>query len=283
MVGRGDVVERRPAAPIGAPLGRVVELGDVVGEPVHQSGVELAGLRQRVKQQRLIEAPHRHDPVDLRSLIAEAHQARRIAAEPADFEIEHGRGAPVQRQLGRAGLTAAPGGGKIEIGQLDRALQLVGPLAGQKNQRHMGFDNFDPLDRRPVGICAAEKGNRLALIVANWGSQTPSCRCLWGMGAGSMVIHVALSALKGGEGGDPSRSDGEGEVGGRATRLVGPPHPTLSPRPAGGEGKRWFSVRHLSSRLDLRIQNRFPCSGRGGARRTGRRGVRPAMAPTLPS
>src|SRR5882672_6144329 len=28
----------------------------------------------------------------------------------------------------------------------------------------------------------------------------------------------------------------EGEVGGAAHRLVGSPHPTLSPRPAGGEG-----------------------------------------------
>src|SRR5438477_5082042 len=28
----------------------------------------------------------------------------------------------------------------------------------------------------------------------------------------------------------------EGEVGGAANRIVGPPHPALSPRPAGGEG-----------------------------------------------
>ncbi len=35
----------------------------------------------------------------------------------------------------------------------------------------------------------------------------------------------------------------EGEVGGAANRLVGPPHPTLSPRPAGGEGKKSFKLR----------------------------------------
>jgi len=29
----------------------------------------------------------------------------------------------------------------------------------------------------------------------------------------------------------------EGEVGGAAIRFAGPPHPALSPRPAGGEGK----------------------------------------------
>jgi len=37
------------------------------------------------------------------------------------------------------------------------------------------------------------------------------------------------------EGPDPQ--GWEGEVGGATNRLVGPPHPTLSPRPAGGEGK----------------------------------------------
>ena len=33
------------------------------------------------------------------------------------------------------------------------------------------------------------------------------------------------------------RKGREGEVGGAANRFVGPPHPALSPRPAGGEGR----------------------------------------------
>jgi hypothetical protein len=45
----------------------------------------------------------------------------------------------------------------------------------------------------------------------------------------------ALSALQGGEG-VPNRQGREGEVGGAADQHVGPPHPTLSPRPAGEEG-----------------------------------------------
>jgi alanine racemase len=54
-------------------------------------------------------------------------------------------------------------------------------------------------------------------------------------------LHNSLSALQGGEGGDPSRSDGEGEVG--VARRPGIPHltPTLSaaPWPNGGrEGMR---------------------------------------------
>src|SRR4051794_6515811 len=51
-----------------------------------------------------------------------------------------------------------------------------------------------------------------------------------------------LSALQGGEGGARRAAAGGCEVGGCADRL-GPPHPALSPRPAGGEDKS--SVRLL--------------------------------------
>src|SRR5690349_6150076 len=45
-----------------------------------------------------------------------------------------------------------------------------------------------------------------------------------------------LSALRGEREGPGRVSAREGEVGGAAVRGIGPPHPTLSPRPAGGEG-----------------------------------------------
>jgi hypothetical protein len=35
----------------------------------------------------------------------------------------------------------------------------------------------------------------------------------------------------------PNPQGWEGEVGGLADQHLGPPHPALSPRPAGGEGK----------------------------------------------
>jgi hypothetical protein len=37
----------------------------------------------------------------------------------------------------------------------------------------------------------------------------------------------------------PNPQGWEGEVGGVADRRLGPPHPTLSPRPAG-EGEFWW-------------------------------------------
>ncbi len=97
------------AALVGALLGRVMEWRrcDRRARPSSR-GSSLPALRQRVKQQRLVEAAHRDDPVDLRLLVAEAHTAP-AGSRPSrrSFEIERGRRPPVQRQLGRTGLAAA--------------------------------------------------------------------------------------------------------------------------------------------------------------------------------
>jgi hypothetical protein len=42
----------------------------------------------------------------------------------------------------------------------------------------------------------------------------------------------------------PNPQGWEGEVDGAADRHVGPPHPVLSPRPAGGEGKKGVVTPH---------------------------------------
>ena len=44
---------------------------------------------------------------------------------------------------------------------------------------------------------------------------------------------MALSAIEGGEGGPRRESGGEGEVGSAPNFLIGRPHPSLSPGPAG--------------------------------------------------
>src|SRR5689334_2168202 len=55
--------------------------------------------------------------------------------------------------------------------------------------------------------------------------------------------HVVVDIIKSpsppfrGEREGPNLEGWEGEVGGAANRNVGPPHPALSPRPAGVEGK----------------------------------------------
>jgi len=74
----------------------------------------------------------------------------------------------------------------------------------------------------------------------------------------------ALSALQGGEGGDPSRSGGEGEVG--PGERSGIPHltPTLS-APKGGEGDLGHLLRRLAA--DLRKGAFERCGRRGRAAR----------------
>jgi hypothetical protein len=78
--------------------------------------------------------------------------------------------------------------------------------------------------------------------------------------------HEPLSALRGErEGPDPQ--GWEGEVGGATNRLVGPPHPTLFPRPAGGEGKGARRQSHASA-ANLQTAGRYtfpgqPCRKRG--------------------
>ena len=55
MVGLGDIPERRHRAPVGALLGRGVELRYMVGERVYQRPVEFSRLGERIEQQRLVE------------------------------------------------------------------------------------------------------------------------------------------------------------------------------------------------------------------------------------
>ena len=50
-------------------------------------------------------------------------------------------------------------------------------------------------------------------------------------------------------------SAGEGEVGSAVNWCVGPPHPALSPPPAGGEGKR---LGHSGVNLTARVSLDFP-------------------------
>jgi hypothetical protein len=79
----------------------------------------------------------------------------------------------------------------------------------------------------------------------------------------------------GGRGRGPTRRVGMGEVGGATNRLVCPPHPTLSPRPAGGEGKRGasseprFGGKSSNSRSLHFPRTAFPAPPKSSERRFG--------------
>ena len=134
VIGLGNFGERGSTTALRPRLGFFVKRSDVVGEPVHQRAVEPARARERVEHQLLVEAPHHDDPVERRPVIDKPELSGRVMPDPPQVQIKRGRGAAVQRQLGGARRPPLLGVRKIEIGQPDRALQLVGVAASQKDQ-----------------------------------------------------------------------------------------------------------------------------------------------------
>ena len=104
--------------------------------------------------------------------VAKPTLSLRGAGQCPDFEIEFGRGAAVECELGLARLPPQSRGGEIEIGIFYRAFELIGVLAGEKDQRGMGFDDVDPVDRRSIRGRSAQKIDDVALIVGHSLSQT---------------------------------------------------------------------------------------------------------------
>ncbi len=153
------------AAEVARDLGRIVEGGDPVGEVAHQRRRQPAVLGHAIEQRRLVEAAHHQHPVDRRRR-AEGEPARRVAAERANLEIEFGRGATVERELGAAGRLAQRNGRVVEVGEADRALQLVGVIPGEEDERGMGLDAFHRSGIGTVGVRPRQEGDDLALISA---------------------------------------------------------------------------------------------------------------------
>jgi len=135
-------------------------------------------LGERVEQVVLFEAPHDDDPVDRLAVAVERQGAVRRPRDGRDFEIDIGRGAAVERQLLFAGKFARFGIGEIDIGQFNRAFELVDAIPGEKNARDMGLDDLD-LGRDAVGVGPAQKRDRALLcLFAHAIHADPGRRCL---------------------------------------------------------------------------------------------------------
>jgi hypothetical protein len=88
--------------------------------------------RHRVEQIGLREAAHLHHGVDQRSDPVEGQGAVRLPRDPAGAAIQGGRRAAVQRDLRLTGGEAPSGGGEIEVGKADGALELEHAVPGQE-------------------------------------------------------------------------------------------------------------------------------------------------------
>ncbi|HTW50892.1 MAG TPA: hypothetical protein VME45_03250 [Stellaceae bacterium] len=148
-----------------------MKVGDVVGKCIEQSPVEPTPPGQRIEQQGLIETPHHDDPVERLAFGRKADSAYRTPGEPGDCEIKARCGPPVQQQFGLASPPPQLHRRKIEIREPDRALQLVGMIAGEKDERDVGFDDFDPLDHGIVGGRICEEGDGLPLPLVLRGAE----------------------------------------------------------------------------------------------------------------
>ena len=86
----------------------------------------------------LVEAPHDHEPIDNFAAASDREAAFRMR-QRGDIQINVRSKTTIELELGPACGLAALKRGEIEIRKTNRLFQLIGPIAGEKYQRHMGF------------------------------------------------------------------------------------------------------------------------------------------------
>ena len=99
------------------------------------------------------------------ALALEAEAAVGPAPDGAGLEIERGRGAPVQRQLGGASGRSLLHRGEIEIAEAHGPLQLVGEASDQKDGGDMGLDALDRFGLSAIAGRVLQEGDGLGLII----------------------------------------------------------------------------------------------------------------------
>ena len=157
--------QRRGTAVIKPPFGLRMEIGDMARQLVHQRYAQPAGLSEGVEQRRLLEAQHDHDPIDRWTIGCKADFSVRHATECSDFEIERRRRTAVQKKLGFAGPPTVLRCGEVQVRIFYGTLKLIGAVAGEEHQRHMRFNDIDPLYCRPIGGWLAQKRDNVLLII----------------------------------------------------------------------------------------------------------------------
>ena len=171
-----DVGRHRVAIVVGPAEARLIgaspswKRGDARAQRRHQLGRQRAALGHAVEQAVLVEAMHDDQPVDgVVGRLADLAQ-RQLAVAPrrtgADAEIDLRRQLAVDLDLGRAHRGAPLDRREIHVGELHRALQLVGALAGEEDH---GAVRVDAPGRRQMRF---EEGDHLGLVLDDEGRLT---------------------------------------------------------------------------------------------------------------
>ena len=133
----------------GGPLGAGVEVGRDAGDAVDALRRELAAGDQPVEQPRLVELAHLHG-VFHGLTGAPEHRGLRCAGEGDDVQVQRGREPPVQTQLLPAAMGALVERAEVEEAEIERLLDLVGVVAGEKDPGDVGL--HQPQAPHRVGV-----------------------------------------------------------------------------------------------------------------------------------
>jgi len=191
-----------------------MERDDRVGELAGQPGMKPARTRHLRHQRFVGEAAHLEYPVDRLAVTVDRNLAIGRAGDRTNAEIELGRCAAVERELGLERRAPELGRGEIEIGKAHRALELPRPVAGEEYARRM---RVDPV-AAPIGPKSpAEEVDqcRLRLGEASPGRRIGMCTVAWPLGRpGAPVIACGCHRLI-----SLTRFDGERIASGGGERI----------------------------------------------------------------
>jgi len=136
--------------------GATIELDESGGDAIELPTMQPPVRDHSVEHLALVEAVHGYEPIDNFSFAADRETMFR-AHQRNDVPINIRRKAPIELELGAASGLAARERGEVKVREADRLFQLIGPVAGQKYQRHMRFVTRYLGDMRPIAIAPLQK------------------------------------------------------------------------------------------------------------------------------
>ena len=104
----------------------------------------------------LVETVHDHEPVDDFAVAVHGEASPRTHQRD-DFAISVGRQTAIEPEFGPASRLAPSQRREIEVGETDRFLELVDPIAGKKHLRHVGLVTSDFSHGRSIGIASHQE------------------------------------------------------------------------------------------------------------------------------
>ena len=159
------VLDGGASAMPGSERGGGMEGDDRIGQVAHELGRELARVGEPIEQVALGEAPHLDHPVDDGALAVEGQTAVAAPGDRVESQIEIGRGPQVELELLAAERGAPSDRRIVEIGEADHALQLVGAIPSQEEDRNVSLGPLDGGAGRAVARAIGEERDRLTLVI----------------------------------------------------------------------------------------------------------------------